>query len=143
MNAVMGELQDEVRARLRKELLRHGASPALDDPEIFAVVERALRDAAKRADRGALLLPEVLGDPAAWRLEPALKIGSHRGRLVATALRGIKRRVMMPAMRWLFEYTHDNFVRQQRMNAVLAACVQELAIQNAELRRDLQNLRNG
>ena len=45
----------------------------------------------------------------------------------------------MPALRWLFEYSHDNFVRQQRVNHVLFACVQELAIQNAELRRSLQN----
>ena len=94
VSAVMAELQDEVRARVRKELLRHGASPALDDPEIFAAVEGALRDAAKRADRGALLLPEVLGDPAAWRLEPALKIGSHRGPFAASVLAGIKRRVL-------------------------------------------------
>jgi hypothetical protein len=52
----------------------------------------------------------------------------------------MKQRVLMPALRWLFEYTHDNFVRQQRMNHVLAACVQELATQNAVLRRDVDRL---
>jgi hypothetical protein len=44
----------------------------------------------------------------------------------------------MPAMRWLYEYTHDNFARQLRVNQVLIACVQELAIQNATLRRDME-----
>jgi hypothetical protein len=139
---LMAELQDRVRARLRHELLQHGASRALEDPEIFAEVERLLRDAAGRTNTRALLLPEVLGDPGMWRLEPALAFPSHRGALAATVIRGIKRRVIMPALRWLFEYSHDNFVRQQRVNHVLFACVQELAIQNAELRRDLQKLRN-
>ena len=101
-----------------------------------------LREAASRNSVRALLLPEFLGDPAGWRLEPALSYRSHRGAAAAGLIRGIKQRLLMPALRWLFEYSHDNFVRQQRVNHALFACVQELAIQNAELRRDLQNLRN-
>lgn len=138
----MAELQDRVRARLREELLQHGASRALEDPEVFADVERVLREAVGRTGVRALLLPEFLGDPAGWRIEPALSYPSHRTAMAATVIRGIKQRVLMPALRWLYEYSHDNFVRQQRVNHVLFACVQELAIQNAELRRDLQNLRN-
>jgi hypothetical protein len=83
------------------------------------------------------LLPQLLGDPSDWRLEPALRIGSHRGALAASIIRGVKQRLIMPAMRWLFEYTHDNFRRQQRVNHVLFACVQELAIQNAALRQEI------
>jgi hypothetical protein len=141
VDTVMAELQDRVRARLREELLQHGASRAFEDPEVFARVEAMLRDAAGRTSTRALLLPEVLGDPGTWRLAPALAYPSHRGALTATLIRGIKQRVLMPVLRWLFEYSHDNFVRQQRVNHVLFACVQELAIQNAELRRDLANLR--
>jgi hypothetical protein len=137
----MAQLQDRVRARLRDELLQHGASRALEDPQVFAEVERVLRGAAGRTSARALLLPEVLGDPGTWRLEPALGFSSHRSALAARVIRGIKQRVLMPALRWLFEYSHDNFVRQQRVNHVLFACVQELAIQNAELRRDLAALR--
>jgi len=142
VDTVMAELQDRVRARLREELLQHGASRALEDPDVFAEVERVLREAVGRTGVRALLLPEFLGDPAGWRIEPALSYPSHRTAATATIIRGIKQRVLMPALRWLFEYSHDNFVRQQRVNHVLFACVQELAIQNAELRRDLQNLRN-
>ena len=141
VDRVMAELQEHVRGRLREELLQHGASPALEDPQVFAAVERVLRDAAGRTSTRALILPEVLGDPGTWRLEPALGFSSHRGALAATVIRWIKQRVLMPALRWLFEYSHDNFVRQQRVNHVLFACVQELAIQNAELRRDLATLR--
>jgi hypothetical protein len=142
VDSVMAELQDRVRARLRDELLQHGASRALEDPDVFAAVERLLRGAAARTSTRALLLPEVLGDPGTWRLEPALRLPSHRGALAATVVRGLKQRVLLPALRWLFEYSHDNFVRQQRVNHVLFACVQELAIQNAELRRDLSKLRS-
>jgi hypothetical protein len=141
VDTVMAELQGRVRDRLREELLQHGASPALEDPAVFADVERVLREATARTSARALLLPEFLGDPAGWRLEPALSYPSHRGAFAAAMIRGVKRRVLMPALRWLFEYSHDNFVRQQRVNHVLFACVQELAIQNAELRRDLQALR--
>jgi hypothetical protein len=141
VDSVMAELQDRVRARLREELLQHGASRALQDPQVFAEVERVLRDATSRTTMRALLLPELLGDPATWRLEPALAISSHRGALAASVIRGLKRRVLMPVLRWLFEYSHDNFVRQRHVNEVLFACVQELAIQNAELRRDLAKLR--
>ncbi len=139
VDAVMAELQDRVRARLREELLQHGASKSLDDPQIFAEVERVLREAAGRTSIRALLLPELLGDPSNWRIEPALTYPSHRGAMAASLIRGVKQRMLMPALRWLFEYSHDNFVRQQRVNHALFACVQELAIQNAELRRELRH----
>jgi hypothetical protein len=141
VDTVMADLQERVRERLRDDVLQHGASRALEDPQVFAEVERVLRAAAGRTSTRALLLPEFLGDPATWRLEPALAYPSHRGALAAAVIRGVKRRVLMPALRWLFEYSHDNFVRQQRVNHVLFACVQELAIQNAELRRELTKLR--
>jgi hypothetical protein len=141
VDTVMADLQERVRERLRDDVLQHGASRALEDPQVFAEVERVLRAAAGRTSTRALLLPEFLGDPATWRLEPALAYPSHRGALAAAVIRGVKRRVLMPALRWLFEYSHDNFVRQQRVNQVLFACVQELAIQNAELRRELTKLR--
>ena len=44
----------------------------------------------------------------------------------------------MPLMRWLYQYSVDNFRRQERMNRMLVACVEELAVENARLRRELQ-----
>jgi hypothetical protein len=49
-----------------------------------------------------------------------------------------KRRVLLPLMRWLFEYSLENFERQQRVNRILFACIEELAIENARLRQDIQ-----
>ena len=46
-------------------------------------------------------------------------------------------RALRPVMRWLFEYSRDNFERQRRVNDVLFACVQELAIETARLRQEL------
>ena len=133
----MTELHDRVKARLRADVLRHGASPALEDPAIFTEVDRLLRAAADRSQPAALLLPELLGEPEAWRLETALHYRSHRsGPLAALFIFG-KQRLLMPLFRWLFEYSRDNFERQRRVNYVLFACVQELAIEIARLRAEL------
>jgi hypothetical protein len=52
----------------------------------------------------------------------------------------VKRRLLMPVLRWLFEYSRDNFERQRRLNHVLFACVQELAIETARLRKEVHRL---
>ena len=134
----MADLQGRVRERLRADLLRHGASSAFDDPALFAEVERLLQRAAAAGDARALILPELLGDAETWRLQTAIRYDSHRGRAAASALLFLKQRLLMPAFRWLFEYSRDNFERQRRVNDVLFACVQELAVENARLRRDLR-----
>ena len=133
----MAELRGRVRERLRQQLLEQGASAALHDPEVFAEVERILQSAATASDASALILPELLGDPDTWRLQTAMRYRSHRGR-AGSVLIFVKRRVMMPMLRWLFEYSRDNFERQRRVNQVLFACVQELAVETAELRQQLR-----
>jgi hypothetical protein len=134
---VMSELQGRVRERVRAELVRHGASSALEDPALFADIDALLRAAIERSQPNALLLPELLGDPSTWRLETALTYRSHRGAAGAPIV-FVKQRVLMPLLRWLYEFNRDNFERQRRINQVLFACVQELAIETARLRRELQ-----
>ena len=133
----MADVQGRVRERLRADLLRHGASPAFNDAELFADVERILHAGADMGGSTALLLPELLGDPATWRVETALRLDSHRGSATGGLIIFLKKRLVLPVVRWLFEYNRDNFERQRRVNAVLFACVQELAIETARLRRDL------
>lgn len=137
VDSVMSELRGRVRERLRTELIRSGASPAFEDPELFADVETLLQTAADVPDNGPLLLPELLGDPDTWRLETAMRFQSHRSPGPASIVLFLKRRILMPAFRWLFEYSRDNFERQRRVNRVLFACVQELAIETARLRQEL------
>ena len=55
---VMAELQARVRERVRAELVRHGASAALQDPQLFAEIDALLRAAIERSQPAALLLPE-------------------------------------------------------------------------------------
>ena len=49
----------------------------------------------------------------------------------------MKRAVLLPLARWLYEYTSTNFRRLQRVNRLMFACIEELAIENARLRRAL------
>ena len=133
----MADVQGRVRERLRLHLVRHGAA-AFEDPVLFAEVEQLLRSSIEAGDSHALILPELLGEPASWRIETAMRYGSHRGQGAASVVLFVKQRLLMPLFRWLFEYSRDNFERQRRVNLVLFACVQELALENARLRHDLQ-----
>jgi hypothetical protein len=135
----MADLQAQVRERIREHLLRHGASPAFDDAALFAEVESLLRIAVDAASPRSLLVPELLGDPETWRLQTAIRYQSHRGR-VGRVIVFVKQRLLMPVFRWLFEYSRDNFERQRRMNDVLCACVQDLAIETVRLRREIRRL---
>ena len=133
----MAELQGRVRERVRAELVRHGASAALEDPELFADIDTILRAAIERSQPAALLLPELLGDPSTWRLDTAIKYQTHRGAAGAPIV-FVKQRLLMPLLRWFYEFNRDNFERQRRINQVLFACVQELAIELAKQKRELQ-----
>jgi hypothetical protein len=133
---VMAELQGRVRERVRVELVRHGASAALEDPALFADIDALLRAAIERSQPAALLLPELLGDPSTWRLDTAIKYQTHRGAAGAPII-FVKQRLLMPLLRWFYEFNRDNFERQRRINQVLFACVQELAIELAKQRREL------
>ena len=144
VDAVMSELQDHVRERrrqrVRTQLLRQGAPTAFEDPAVFDEVEAVLQRATEAGDAEALLLPELLGDPHTWRLDTALRYQSHRTAGLASVVFFLKRRVILPLIRWLFEYSRDNFERQRRVNRVLFACVQELAAETARLRQEVGRL---
>ena len=138
VDAVMTELHARVRERLRAQIVASGGSRAFDDPALFAEVEGLLHAAASTSDTTKLILPEILGDPDTWRLTTSMKYQSHRAKGPAAVLIFLKRYLLMPVVRWLYEYSRDNFERQRRTNQVLFACVQELALETAQLRRDLR-----
>ena len=125
---------------MRQHILDHGGSRAFEDAEIFAAVERILQSATDAGASNALILPELLGDPATWRLRAAMRYESHRGTVFGGMAVFVKKRLLMPIFRWLFEYSRDNFERQRRVNEVLFACVQELAVETARLRQELERL---
>jgi hypothetical protein len=136
VDAVMAGIETEVRDELRRRLVARGGPPDFRDAEVFARVHEVLARAADRRDLDVLLLPELLADEEAWKPAVALRISSHRP-VVGPIIVFFKRRVILPLVRWLFEYTEDNFRRQDYVNSVVMACLEELAIENARLRREL------
>ena len=131
---LMREIEEDARRDRRKQLLAHGGPHEYEDPEVYAIVDGILRRAVEALDRPASLFPEVLEDENQWRLELPLRYSSHRP-VVGPVLLFIKRRMLLPMFRWLYEYSLENFRRQQYVNRLLFACVEELAIENARLRK--------
>ena len=139
VDTLMGQLEDDLRHQLRQQLLNRGGALEYRDDELFVAVERVLRRAVEVRRQGALVLPALLSDDEEWELQTHLRFSSHRP-VLGTLIVFVKRRVLLPLMRWLYEYSLDNFRRQQVINRVLFACLEELAIENARLRQDLRRL---
>ena len=136
---LMKQIESDVRSKIRRRLVKHGM-PAYEDEEVFERVRAILQHAADGRDLDVLLLPELLEDDVDWALEPNLKLSSHR-EATGGAILFAKRRILLPLTRWLFEYSQSNFRRQQRLNRILLACIEELAVENARLRRDVDALK--
>jgi hypothetical protein len=141
VDTVMRQLEDEALNELRRRIVERGGPRDYDDPQIFRSVEALLRRAVERPDLppDPLLLPHLLGDDPPWQLDARVRMSSHRP-VIGPCIVFVKRRLLLPLTRWLYEFTLDNFHRQQRLNHVLIACLEELAIENARLRRDLRRL---
>ena len=136
VDAVMGQIERDVRTRLRRHLIKRGGAADYEDEAIFDAVHAVLARAVDERNLDATLLPDLLDGDVDWRLQTHLQLSSHRptaGRFILFA----KRKVLFPLTRWLFEYSQNNFRRQHHLNRLLFACIEELAIENARLRRDV------
>lgn len=140
VDALMREIEGDVRERLRRHVVKRGGANEYQDEAIFEQVRGVLARAADERNLDALLLPELLDGDVEWELQTGLDLSTHRPGLVGGTILWAKRRVLLPLMRWLFEYSQDNFRRQHHINRVLFACIEELAIENARLRRDVSEL---
>jgi hypothetical protein len=131
-------IEDEVSRERRQRMVSRGGPDDYRDQRVYADVERVLRRAAEREDAGTspLLLPEIAADDESLRLQTHLRIASHR-RVTGGFLVFVKRRLLLPLTRWLYQYALENFKRQERVNRLLFACVEELAIENAKLKAEL------
>ena len=131
---LMHEIADDLRGERRERALARGGPAEYRDPEIFAAVEGVLRRAVESRNLDASLIPALLEDEEDSRLQTHLRFSSHRP-LAGPVIVFVKRRILLPVMRWLYEYSLENFRRQQQINRVLFACLEELAIENARLER--------
>jgi len=138
VDAVMDEIERDVRARLRRHLLKTGGAADYQDEEIFDAVHALLSRAVDDRNLNATLLPELADGDVNWRLQTHLSLSTHRAAAPGRFILFAKRRLLLPLTRWLFEYSQENFRRQDQLNRVLFSCIEELALDNARLRRDLQ-----
>src|SRR5260370_14065958 len=125
---VMREIEDDLRRERRARLLARGAPPEYRDADVFAAVEGVLRRAVEGRDHDAILLPELLADQEEWRLQTHLRFTSHRP-VLGPVIIAFKRRVLLPVMRWLYEYSLENFDRQQRVNPIPFPSLHALPLQ--------------
>src|SRR4051812_11786815 len=142
VDALMDDIERDVRARLRRHLVKRGGAADYDDQAIFDAVHAVLSRAVDGRNRDAMLLPELLEGDVEWRLRTDLALTTHRP-TIGRAILLVKRRLLLPLTRWLFEYSRENFRRQDHLNRMLFACIEELAIENAHLRRRLDSASAG
>ena len=128
----MDQVRRQVRADLRARLVAHGAAEEFSDPRVFDEVDGLFRRTLARDDRARLLLPDALDER--WAPELALRLSTHRPGPIGFSILFVKRRVLQPLLRWLFEYALENFRRQDRVNVALMACLQSLAADHVKLR---------
>jgi hypothetical protein len=141
VDAVMSEIGRDARSRLRRHLLKRGGAADYQDDAVFAAVQALLVRAIDERNPDALLLPELFDADVDWQLETYLSLSSHRP-LAGRAILWTKRKILLPLTRWLFEYSQENFRRQQYLNRIMFACIEELALDNSRLRAQLKNREN-
>lgn len=137
----MAEVRARVRAEVRARLARSGVRE-FEDEAVFLAAEDLLARALERRDRQLLLLPELLDDEDDWRVNPSLRLSSHRP-IAGGAIIWLKQTLLLPVTRWLYDYSRENFARQERLNFVLMACLQQLAIENVRLATRVEALEQG
>jgi hypothetical protein len=133
----MDRLERELREAVRTRAIEHGGAVEYRDAAVFEHVWALLGHAAGGRNLDTLMLPELLSEDRDWDLQPQLSLSSHRPALGPIILL-VKRRLLLPLTRWLLDYTRENFRRQQRLNRILFSCIEELAVENARLRRELE-----
>ena len=138
VDEVMGEIERDVRARLRRHLVKRGGAADYQDEEIFDAVHALLARAVDERNLDATLLPELIEGDVDWRLQTHLSLSTHRAGMVGRSILFVKKTLLLPMTRWLFEYSQENFRRQDHLNRVLFACIEELALENARLRRTIE-----
>lgn len=138
---VMQDIEAAARTDRWERLVSAGGGRGYTDPALFEAVDRILQRAVERNEQ-AVLLPELLANEDDWQLQTNLRLSSHRP-VIGPAIVFMKRRVLLPLMRWLFDYNRENARRQQQVNRLLAACIEEVALENARLRREVAGLRDG
>jgi hypothetical protein len=143
VDEVMDEIERDVRARLRRHLVKKGGAAEYQDEAIFDAVHAVLSRAVDGRNLDATLLPELADADVDWRLQTHLTLTTHRPAAAGRFILFAKKKLLLPLTRWLFEYSQENFRRQDHLNRILFACIEELAIENARLRGRIETASAG
>jgi hypothetical protein len=143
VDQVMDEIERDVRARLRRHLLKTGGAADYQDQAIFDAVHAQLARAVEGRDLDATLLGELVDADVDWRLQTHLHLTTHRSAAAGRLILFVKQKLLLPLTRWLFEYSQENFRRQDHLNRIMFACIEELALENARLRREIESASAG
>ena len=134
----MTEVRDQVRADLHARLVAQGGGDDFDSRATFDEVDRLIAAAVAHDDPRGLLIPARLPDP--WRPALSLDVPGHRGGAAGKAIHFAKSKLVLPVVRWLYEYSAENFRRQQQVNVALMACLQAIAADHARLKAKVAEL---
>src|SRR5436190_23361528 len=119
----MRDLEDDVRRARRTRLLARGGASDYRDARVYTRVDQLLRRALDTRDPDALLIPDLIDSDSDVDLDMQLRFSSHRP-LVGPLLLFVKKRILLPLTFWLYEYSLENFRKQQRVNRILFACIE-------------------
>ena len=78
VDEVMGEIERDVRTRLRRHLIKRGGAAEYEDEALFDAVHAVLARAVDERNLDATLLPELLDSDVDWRLKTHLELSTHR-----------------------------------------------------------------
>jgi hypothetical protein len=134
----MAEVRDQVRADLHARLVAQGGADDFDSRATFDEVDRLFAAAVAHDDPRGLLIPARLPDP--WRPALSLDLPGHRAGVTGKAIHFAKAKLVLPVVRWLYEYAAENFRRQQQINVALMACLQAVAADHARLKARVADL---
>ena len=92
VDAVMNEIEHDVRTRLRRHLIKRGGAAEYHDEEFFEAVRAVLARAVEERNLDATLLPELLDTDVEWRLQtpPVAVEPSPRGRALHPLLQAAR-----------------------------------------------------
>ena len=82
VNALMREIEGDVRERLRRHVVKRGGAIEYQDEALFEHVRAVLARAADDRNLDALLLPELLDGDVEWELQTRLDLSTHRPGLI-------------------------------------------------------------
>ena len=99
VDAVMGDIERDVRDRLRRHLLKKGGAADYQDQEIFDDVHRLFARVIDSRDLDATLLSELVDGDVDWRLQTHLNLTTHRPASTGRFILFAKKKLLLPLTR--------------------------------------------